>query len=137
MCAISGAGRFAAATDLAGAHETIDDGPVLLFDAEGKGRADLLVTKGGNALPAGSPEYQPRLYFNDGQGGFRPAPEGALPPLPASYAMIPSDVVETFPHYGGKGCAAIGVTPEDVRQGIPNVIPDGFNSLPATLPAYN
>ena len=40
--------------------------------------------------------------------------------------MIPSDVVETFPHYGGKGCEAIGVTPEDVRQGIPNVIPEGI-----------
>ena len=62
---------------------------------------------------------------------------GALPPLPASLAMIPSDVVETFPHYGGKGCAAIGVTPENVRQNIPNVIPEGFNSLPSTLPAYN
>ncbi len=62
---------------------------------------------------------------------------GALPPLPASYAMIPSEVVETFPQYGGKGCEAIGVKPEDVRQGIPNVIPDGFNSLPSTLPAYN
>jgi phospholipase C len=62
---------------------------------------------------------------------------GALPPLPASYAMIPDAVVETFPHYGGKGCEAIGVTPEDVRQGIPNVIPEGFNSLPSTLPAYN
>ncbi len=62
---------------------------------------------------------------------------GALPPLPAAYATIPDDIVNTFPHYGGKGCAAIGVTPEDVRQGIPNVIPDGFNSLPATLPAYN
>ena len=46
-------------------------------------------------------------------------------------------VVETFPHYGGKGCEAIGVTPENVRQNIPNVIPEGFNSLPATLPAYN
>jgi phospholipase C len=62
---------------------------------------------------------------------------GALPPLPASLATIPDDVVETFPHYGGKGCAAIGVLPENVRQNIPNVIPDGFNSLPATLPAYN
>ena len=62
---------------------------------------------------------------------------GALPPLPASLALIPSDVVETFPHYGGKGCAAIGVTPENVRQNIPNVIPEGFNSLPATLPQYN
>jgi len=62
---------------------------------------------------------------------------GALPPLPASYAMIPDAVVERFPHYGGKGCEAIGVTPEDMRQGIPNVIPEGFNSLPSTLPAYN
>ena len=62
---------------------------------------------------------------------------GALPPLPAAYAMIPDTVVNTFPHYGGKGCAAIGITPEDVRQGIPNVIPEGFNTLPATLPAYN
>jgi phospholipase C len=62
---------------------------------------------------------------------------GALPPLPASLAMIPSDIIETFPHYGGKGCAAIGVTPENVRQGIPNAIPEGFNMLPVTLPAYN
>jgi phospholipase C len=62
---------------------------------------------------------------------------GALPPLPASYATIPEAVVNTFPHYGGKGCEAIGVTPENVRQGIPNVIPDGFNSLPSTLPVYN
>ena len=62
---------------------------------------------------------------------------GALPPLPASLALIPSDVVETFPHYGGKGCEAIGVTPENVRQNLPNVIPEGFNSLPATLPDYN
>jgi len=63
--------------------------------------------------------------------------EGAPPPLPAAYATIPDDVVNTYPHYGGKGCAAIGVKPQDVRQGIQNVIPDGFNSLPATLPAYN
>lgn len=59
----------------------LDDGPVLLFDAEGKGREDLLVTRGGNALLAGSPEYQPRLLFNDGRGGFRPSPDDALPPL--------------------------------------------------------
>ncbi len=62
---------------------------------------------------------------------------GALPPLPASLALIPSADVETFPHYGGKGCAAIGVVPENVRQNIPNAIPEGFNSLPATLPDYN
>jgi len=43
----------------------------------------------------------------------------------------------TLPHFGGKGCLAIGVTPEDVRQGIVNNIPANFNSLPATLPGYN
>ena len=32
-----------------------DDGPLLLFDADGRGRSDLLVTRGGNSLPAGSP----------------------------------------------------------------------------------
>jgi phospholipase C len=62
---------------------------------------------------------------------------GQVPPLPASYAMIPSNVVETFPHYGGNGCQAIGITPVDQAQGIVNYIPPGFNTLPATLPAYS
>ena len=58
----------------------VDDGPLLLFDATGEGREDLLVTAGGASLPAGAPEYQPRLFLNDGHGHFRPAPEGTLPP---------------------------------------------------------
>ena len=82
------AGKLAAGRPPAVPVVPLDDGPVLLFDAEGKGRADLLVTKGGNALPAGAPEYQPRLFFNDGLGGFRPAPEGALPPLPVSAGAV-------------------------------------------------
>jgi hypothetical protein len=60
---------------------SIDDGPLLLFDADGDGTIDLLVTKGGNVLPAGSPEYQPRLYLNDGQANFHPAPNDAIPSL--------------------------------------------------------
>jgi len=39
----------------------------------GEGRADLLVTAGGASQPAGAPEYQPRLFLNDGHGHFRPA----------------------------------------------------------------
>jgi enediyne biosynthesis protein E4 len=66
----------------------LDDGPVLLFDAQGRGSEDLLVTKGGNALPPGSPEYQPRLFWNDGHGGFRPAPEDALPPFLTSAGAV-------------------------------------------------
>ncbi len=59
----------------------INDGPLLCFDANGDGHPDLLVTKGGNSLPAGSPEYALRLFLNDGHGNFHPAPADALPPL--------------------------------------------------------
>ncbi|MDA8387696.1 MAG: hypothetical protein M0Z58_03390 [Nitrospiraceae bacterium] len=62
---------------------------------------------------------------------------GALPPLPASLATIPDSVVYTLPHYGGNGCRAIGIVPEDVRLGIANHIPEGFNPLPSTYPAAN
>jgi hypothetical protein len=60
------------------------DGPILVFDADGDGMDDVLVTKAGNNLPFGAAEYQPRLFLNDGKGGFRPAPQDALPPLPIS-----------------------------------------------------
>ena len=62
---------------------------------------------------------------------------GELPPLPASYAMIPDAVVNHLPHYDGKGCSAIGMVPEDKRQGIATAVPEGFNTLPITFPAYN
>ena len=66
----------------------LSDGPLLLFDADGDGTNDLLVTKGGVALPAGSGGYQPKLFLNDGHGGFRPAPDEALPPLPISAGAV-------------------------------------------------
>ncbi|MHC5724772.1 MAG: alkaline phosphatase family protein, partial [Nostoc sp.] len=62
---------------------------------------------------------------------------GISPPLPASFAKIPDSVVNTLPHYGGEGCRAIGITPEDKRQGIVNKIPKGFNPLPSTYPVAN
>ena len=83
------AGSFAA-RDAAGLWPAgaVDDGPVLLFDADGDGANDLLVTRGGNSLPVGAPEYQPALFLNDGRGGFRPAPSGALPAFPASVGAV-------------------------------------------------
>jgi phospholipase C len=70
--------------------------------------------------------------------GFSPKRlRGEAPPLPAEYAMTPKDVLWSLPHYGGQGCEAIGVTPEDQRQHIGAAPPANFNSLPATLPAYN
>jgi phospholipase C len=70
--------------------------------------------------------------------GFDPARlRGTAPLLPASYAMIPTEIIDKLPHFDGKGCQAIGMTPEDKLQGITSQIPDHFNTLPATLPAYN
>jgi len=81
----AGAGRWAPeASPALAAPPDVDDGPLLLFDATGGGRLDLLVTAGGASLPAGAPEYQPRLFLNDGRGHFRPAPDGTLPALSIS-----------------------------------------------------
>jgi phospholipase C len=62
---------------------------------------------------------------------------GTSPTLPASFATIPDSVVNTLPHYGGHGCQATGITPEDQRQGIVNNIPAGFNPLPSTYKPAN
>ncbi len=62
---------------------------------------------------------------------------GTKPLLPAALAMIPDSVIAHLPHYDGKGCEAIGMTPEDRRQHITNAVPAHFNTLPSTLPAYN
>jgi phospholipase C len=62
---------------------------------------------------------------------------GKSKPLPAWLAMIPETVINSLPHYNGDGCREIGITPEDVRQGITDVIPEGFNPLPSTWPAAN
>jgi phospholipase C len=62
---------------------------------------------------------------------------GRVPPLPASYAMIDDAIIGKLPHYGGKGCSAIGMTPEDIRQNRRIPVPAGFNTLPATLPDHN
>ena len=84
-----GDGGFAAApvgASLTG--DTLSDGPVLLFDADGDGVNDLLVTKGGSAMDAGSPHYQPRLFMNDGRGGLLPAPMDSLPPFAVSVGAV-------------------------------------------------
>jgi hypothetical protein len=66
----------------------VDNGPILVFDANGDGHDDVLVTMGGNSLPAGMADYQPRLYLGDGQGGLRAAEADALPPLPINAGAV-------------------------------------------------
>ena len=66
-------------TSILGDASAVNDGPVLIFDADGDGANDVLVTRGGVSLTPGSAEYQPRLWLNDGHGAFRVAPDDMLP----------------------------------------------------------
>jgi hypothetical protein len=55
-------GEFAA-IPLTASPGTTSDGPVLIFDANGDGRNDILQTRGGAILPNDSADYQPALYL--------------------------------------------------------------------------
>lgn len=78
----------AAAFRAPGENAEVDDGPVVLFDADGDGDDDLLITRGGTRRPANRPVYQPQLHLNEGRGRFRPAAADALPPLPLSVGGV-------------------------------------------------
>jgi hypothetical protein len=72
--------QFSAALPLFAKPSTVNDGPVLILDADGDGRSDILVTKGGASLPEGAADYQPQLLLNQG-AGLAPAPAGSLSAL--------------------------------------------------------
>ena len=57
---------------------TYKDAGILLFDANGDGSLDLYVASGGYKFDQNSPNYQDRLYINDGKGHFAVAAD-ALP----------------------------------------------------------
>jgi len=56
----------------------VKDEGLLLFDADGDGHPDLYIASGGYENKPGSPEYQDRIYINDGKGNFKEQPD-ALP----------------------------------------------------------
>lgn len=59
---------------------------------------------------------------------------GKAAPLPASWAEIPDAVLSSMPPYGGHGCRALGIVPEDIARGIVNHIPADFNPRPLSDP---
>src|SRR5690606_28643407 len=72
------------AGSLAGEGDRIvNDGPVLIFDTNGDGRNDVLVTKGGNSLPPGMDEYRPVLFLG-GASGLHRADSDVFPPVTES-----------------------------------------------------
>ncbi len=96
----SSSGSFSPGAPPTSAPAGADDGPLLMLDAAGLGRSDLLVTRGGNALPAGAAEFQPRLFLSDGHGGYAPSSEDVLPPLPIDPGAV---AAADFDHSGSLG----------------------------------
>jgi hypothetical protein len=70
------------------ADAALEDMGSIFFDADGDGDDDLYVVSGGSASQVNSPDYQDRLYFNDGKGNFAKAAAGILPVLTASGSCV-------------------------------------------------
>ena len=72
----------------------------------------------------------------DLSSAFDPARlSGSAPPLPASYAAVPDDLITKLPAASGYGCKALGITPVDIVLGISNAVPADFNPRPKTDPS--
>jgi len=84
MLTRSGSTYVSALSPIFIAPSAVADGPIVAFDPDGDGDTDLLITKAGVAVDAGSPDYQPRLFLNSGRAKFSAAPDGMLPALPIS-----------------------------------------------------
>ncbi len=60
--------------------------------------------------------------------------KGERDPLPASYVMVPENLVQTLPEKSGYGCSDLGIVTTDRKKGITNMIPSDFNPRPNTNP---
>lgn len=60
---------------------------------------------------------------------------GVSQPLPADYASIPQSEVLSLPHFAGKGCSTLQITPTDVVSGkVIDPAPADFNPRPSSNP---
>jgi phospholipase C len=61
--------------------------------------------------------------------------QGTAPKLPASYAMIPQNLVSALPHFNGNGCRILQIIPTDYVNGqLLDPAPADFNPRPNSNP---
>ena len=89
-----------------------EDVNAVFFDANMDGFQDLYVVSGGDEYDDGSPEYQDRLYINDGKGNFTRA-ANALP------SMLSSKLAISVADYDGDGDMDIFVGGKAVPGSFP------------------
>ena len=89
-----------------------EDVNAVFFDANGDGYPDLYVVSGGNEYTDGSPEYQDRLYINNGKGNFYKA-VSALP------SMLSSKLAIAVGDYDGDGDIDIFVGGKSIPGSFP------------------
>lgn len=76
------------AKDLEGAHKEQEDLGCVFLDADGDKDLDLFVNSGGYEYDAGSTNYIPRLYKNDGKGNFTIDKEAIASPIYTSAQSV-------------------------------------------------
>jgi len=69
-------------------HEDTD---ATFFDFDQDGDLDLYVVSGGVEFKEDAPEYQDRLYLNDGKGNFAQNPNISIPAKTSGSCVIPND----------------------------------------------
>jgi hypothetical protein len=79
LCIQGANGKFSLQTGLFSTDSLREDIAAAFFDADGDKDLDLYIVSGGNEAKINSPNYQDRLYLNDGKGKMSPAPAGSLP----------------------------------------------------------
>ncbi|MDO9552010.1 VCBS repeat-containing protein [Rhodonellum sp.] len=91
-----------------------EDVDAVFFDANGNGHLDLYVASGSLEFGNNNPNYQDRLYLNDGKGRFTKTKEN----LPLRFE--PTAFVKVFDHNGnGKPDLLIGTRSIPFAYGIP------------------
>lgn len=69
-------------------HALAEDTDATFFDADGNGHLDLYVVSGGDERSRNNGHLADRLYLNDGEGNFAPAPAGAMPDIRANGSVV-------------------------------------------------